>query len=108
MCHGAEGDGNGMIVQRGFPPPHSYHIDRLRQAPPGYFFNVITNGYGVMYSYASRVEPRRPLGHRRLHPRAATRRNARLDDVPADQRAKLEAAQTMSAIDEPALRRSRA
>ena len=46
-----------MIVQRGFPPPPSYHIDRLRKAPVGHFFDVITQGYGVMYSYASRVEP---------------------------------------------------
>ena len=56
-CHGASGDGQGMIVQRGFPPPPSYHIDRLRQAPAGHFFDVITNGYGAMFSYASRVNP---------------------------------------------------
>ena len=46
-----------MIVQRGFPAPPSYHIARLRAAPAQHFFNVITDGYGVMYSYASRVEP---------------------------------------------------
>ncbi len=46
-----------MVVQRGFPPPPSYHIDRLRQAPVGHFFDVITQGYGIMYSYAARVEP---------------------------------------------------
>ncbi|NDQ58599.1 MAG: cytochrome c [Acidipila sp.] len=57
LCHGASGDGQGMIVQRGFPPPPSYHIDRLRQAPAGHFFDVITNGYGTMFSYASRVNP---------------------------------------------------
>lgn len=57
VCHGRTGEGNGMIVQRGFPPPPSLHIDRLRDAPPGYFFEVITNGYGLMYSYATRVEP---------------------------------------------------
>ncbi len=97
VCHGCEGDGNGMIVQRGFPPPNSYHIDRLRQSPPGYFFNVITHGYGVMYSLRLARGTGRPLGHRRLHPRAATfARNARLDDVPADQRAKLEEPQAMS------------
>ncbi|HTL58941.1 MAG TPA: cytochrome c [Candidatus Limnocylindrales bacterium] len=56
-CHGRTGAGNGMIVQRGFPAPPSYHIDRLRQAPVGHFFDVITQGYGVMYSYAGRVEP---------------------------------------------------
>ena len=46
-----------MIVQRGFPPPPSYHIDRLRAAPIGHFYDVITHGYGVMYPYAARVEP---------------------------------------------------
>src|SRR5512146_849492 len=56
-CHGQTGDGNGMIVQRGFPPPPSYHIDRLRNAPAGHFFDVITQGYGIMYSYAARGEP---------------------------------------------------
>ena len=57
-CHGYDGRGHGMIVQRGFPPPPSYDSDRLRRAPARYIFDVITNGYGVMYPYASRVEPR--------------------------------------------------
>ena len=56
-CHGRTGDGHGMIVQRGFPAPPSFHTERLRNAPIGHFFNVITHGYGVMYSYAARVEP---------------------------------------------------
>jgi len=56
-CHGFTGDGNGMIVQRGFSRPPSYHIQRLREAPPGHFYDVISNGFGAMYSYASRVEP---------------------------------------------------
>jgi mono/diheme cytochrome c family protein len=56
-CHGYTGGGNGMIVQRGFPHPPSFHIDRLRQAPVGHFFDVITNGSGAMYSYASRISP---------------------------------------------------
>jgi hypothetical protein len=56
-CHGRTGDGRGMIVQRGFPPPPSFHIDRLRQAPAGHFFDVITRGYGIMLPYASRVAP---------------------------------------------------
>jgi mono/diheme cytochrome c family protein len=56
-CHDYTGNGRGMIVQRGFPPPPSFHIQRLREAPAGHFFEVITNGYGVMYSYAARVEP---------------------------------------------------
>jgi mono/diheme cytochrome c family protein len=56
-CHGATGEGNGMIVRRGFPPPPSYHIDRLRQAPDGHYFSVITNGFGRMYEYGTRVPP---------------------------------------------------
>lgn len=57
-CHGVSGHGNGMIVQRGFPAPPSYHSTRLRAADARHFFDVITNGYGAMYSYAARVEPR--------------------------------------------------
>lgn len=57
VCHDRSGDGNGMIVQRGFPKPPSLHEQRLRDAPVGHFFDVITNGYGVMYPYKSRVSP---------------------------------------------------
>jgi hypothetical protein len=46
-----------MIVQRGFPPPPSLHLARLREAPVGHFFEVITNGFGLMYPYSARVEP---------------------------------------------------
>lgn len=56
-CHSELGDGHGMIVQRGFSPPPSYHIARLRQAPTRHFYDVITNGYGAMYSFAYRVTP---------------------------------------------------
>jgi mono/diheme cytochrome c family protein len=56
-CHGATGSGDGMVVQRGFPAPPSYHIDRLRQAPDAHLFDVISNGYGVMYPYGDRVTP---------------------------------------------------
>jgi Cytochrome C oxidase, cbb3-type, subunit III len=56
-CHSELGDGNGMIVQRGFSPPPSYHIDRLRQAPTQHIYDVITNGWGAMYSFAARVRP---------------------------------------------------
>ena len=57
VCHDRAGEGRGMIVERGFPAPPSLHIDRLREADIGWFFEVITNGHGVMYSYASRVDP---------------------------------------------------
>jgi mono/diheme cytochrome c family protein len=57
-CHGERGDGNGMVVQRGFPAPPSYHTDRLRAVPTQHFYDVITHGYGAMYSFADRVSPR--------------------------------------------------
>ena len=57
VCHGFAGFADGMVVRRGFPAPPSYHIDRLRKAPIQHFYDVITNGYGVMYSYAQRVSP---------------------------------------------------
>jgi mono/diheme cytochrome c family protein len=57
-CHGYGGDADGMVVQRGFPRPPSFHDPRLIAAPDQHFVDVITNGYGVMYSYADRVPPR--------------------------------------------------
>jgi len=56
-CHSELGDGNGMIVQRGFKHPPSYHIERLRREPIGYFFDTITHGYGAMSDYAEQVAP---------------------------------------------------
>jgi mono/diheme cytochrome c family protein len=56
-CHGLQGDGNGMAAVRGMKHPPSYHIDRLRQAPNGYFYDVVTNGFGAMYSYSERIPP---------------------------------------------------
>lgn len=59
-CHGKVGDGHGMIAERGLAlrrPPATFHTDRLRGMPVGYFYDVITNGFGVMYSYASRIPP---------------------------------------------------
>jgi mono/diheme cytochrome c family protein len=57
VCHGRLGNGDGMIVRRGFPKPPSYHDDRLRNAPVGHFFDVMTNGWGRMNSYAAQVSP---------------------------------------------------
>jgi mono/diheme cytochrome c family protein len=57
VCHGAVGKGDGMIVRRGFSKPPTYHDDRLRNAPVGHFFDVMTNGWGKMSSYAAQVQP---------------------------------------------------
>jgi mono/diheme cytochrome c family protein len=57
VCHGPLGNADGMIVRRGFPQPPTYHDDRLRNAPVGHFFDVITNGWGKMGSYAYQVQP---------------------------------------------------
>lgn len=58
VCHGRDGEGHGPVVQRGFPAPPSYDLPRLRAAPASHVVDVITHGYGIMYSYADRVAPR--------------------------------------------------
>ena len=70
-CHGLTGEGDGMVVQRGYRRPPSFHVDRLRQAPPGHMFDVITNGFGAMPDYAAQIPGARSLGDRRVHARAA-------------------------------------
>ena len=57
-CHGELGDGRGMIVQRGFNPPPSFHSEEVRKKPVGHYFDVMTRGFGTMYSYASRIPAR--------------------------------------------------
>jgi mono/diheme cytochrome c family protein len=57
VCHGPLGNGDGMVVRRGFPKPPTYHDDRLRNAPVGHFFDVMTNGWGRMNSYAAQISP---------------------------------------------------
>lgn len=90
-CHGRTGDGNGMIVQRGYPPPPSYHIDRLRNAPVGHFYDVITQGYGVMYPYATRVEPRDRWAITAYIRALQLSQNASLTNLSTDEQAKLKA-----------------
>ncbi len=89
-CHGRTGQGNGMIVQRGFRAPPSYHEDRLRNAPVGYFFDVMTHGFGAMQDYAAQV----PVADRwaiAAYIRALQySQNATVADVPVDQRASLD------------------
>lgn len=91
-CHGGGGDGTGIIVQRGMPRPTSYHDDRLLAADDQHFFDVITNGYGAMYSYAARVPAADRWAIVAYIRALQLSRHASLDDVPADERARLEAA----------------
>lgn len=88
-CHDRVGNGQGMIVQRGFRQPPSLHIDRLRQAPLGHFFDVMTNGFGTMYSYAERIAPRDRWTIVAYIRALQMSQNATLDDVPVEERSKL-------------------
>jgi mono/diheme cytochrome c family protein len=96
-CHGRTGEGNGMIVQRGFRQPPSYHEDRLINAPPGHFFDVMTNGFGAMPDHRSQVPvPDRWAIAAYIRALQLSRR-ATIDDVPADRRAEMDAAPAAAA-----------
>ncbi|HKU86877.1 MAG TPA: c-type cytochrome [Casimicrobiaceae bacterium] len=89
-CHSVAGDGDGMVVRRGFPSPPSYHTDRLRKAPDAHFYSVITNGYGVMYAYADRVAPADRWAIVAYIRALQLSQSARIGDVPAARRQALE------------------
>jgi mono/diheme cytochrome c family protein len=88
-CHGMQGDGNGMAAVRGMKHPPSYHIDRLRQAPNGYFYDVITNGFGAMYSYSERIPPTDRWAIIAYVRALQLSRNAKASDLPESLRQKL-------------------
>ncbi len=90
MCHGRIGDGQGIVVQRGFPAPPSYHVERLRNAPLGHFYDVITNGYGTMISYASQIEPQDRWAIVAYIRALQLSQNASVTDLPPDARSQLE------------------
>ena len=91
-CHGLQGDGNGMAAVRGMKHPPSFHIDRLRQAPNGYFYDVITNGFGAMYSYAERIPPRDRWAIIAYVRALQLSRNAKVSDLPEDLRQRVTSA----------------
>ncbi|MGH9441734.1 MAG: c-type cytochrome [Thermoanaerobaculia bacterium] len=91
VCHGATGNGNGMVVQRGFKAPPSFHSDRLRQAPAGHFFEVMTNGFGAMYDYRSRITPEDRWAIAAYIRALQLSQNASLSDIPASESTRLEA-----------------
>jgi cytochrome c553 len=82
-CHGETGDGNGMIVQRGYKRPPSYHNERLRKAPIGYFFDVMTNGFGAMPDYAEQVTAKDRWAIAAYVRALQLSQNASRSDVPA-------------------------
>jgi mono/diheme cytochrome c family protein len=90
-CHGRIGNGLGMIVRRGFKQPPSYHIDRLRQAPVGHFYDVITNGYGAMLNYAQQVSVRDRWAIVAYIRALQYSEDANVNDLPAEARAKMPA-----------------
>ena len=90
-CHGRIGNGLGMIVRRGFKQPPSYHIDRLREAPVGHFYDVISNGYGAMLNYAAQVQPRDRWAIVAYIRALQYSQNANVNDLSADARARVPA-----------------
>ena len=88
-CHGLQGDGNGMVALRGMKHPPSYHIDRLRDAPNGYFYDVITNGFGQMYSYGAQIPPRDRWAIVAYVRALQLSRDAHVSELPAELREKL-------------------
>ncbi len=89
-CHGRLGDGEGLVPKRGYHRPPSYHIDRLRKAPVGHFFDVVTNGFGAMPSYASRVpvdDRWRIIAYIRV---LQYSQSLTVNDIPQDRRAYLD------------------
>jgi mono/diheme cytochrome c family protein len=89
-CHGRTGQGNGMIVQRGFRAPPSYHEERLRNMPVGYFFDVMTNGFGAMQDYSAQVNVSDRWAIAAYIRALQFSRNATVADVPADRRGDLD------------------
>ena len=89
-CHGRDGGGKGVIVERGFPAPPAFASDRLRAAPVQHFYDVITNGYGAMFPYANRVMPRDRWAIAAYIRALQASSDAKLADLPADKRQQLQ------------------
>lgn len=88
-CHGLQGDGNGMVSMRGMKHPPSFHIDRLRQSPNGYYYDVVTNGFGAMQGYDAQIPPRDRWAIIVYLRALQLSRNARAADLPAELREQL-------------------
>ena len=88
-CHGLQGDGNGIVALRGMKHPPSYHQDRLRQVPNGYIYDVITNGFGAMFSYSAQVPPRDRWAIVAYVRALQLSRTAKISDLPPDLRERI-------------------
>lgn len=88
-CHGLQGDGQGMVAMRGMKHPPSYHQDRLRNEPNGYFFDVITNGFGAMNGYSAQLTPRDRWAIVAYVRALQLSRNAHVTELPANLKEKL-------------------
>jgi len=89
-CHGRTGKGDGMVVRRGYRAPTSFHDPRLRQAPPGYIFDVVTNGFGAMPDYAAQIPVADRWAIAAYIKALQFSQNATINDVPADKRSELD------------------
>jgi mono/diheme cytochrome c family protein len=89
-CHGPLGRGDGMVVQRGFKRPPTFHSDQARQLPPGFFFDVITNGFGAMADYSAQVPVQDRWAIAAYIRALQLSQHASLDEVPAAKRDRLE------------------
>jgi mono/diheme cytochrome c family protein len=105
-CHGRIGNGLGMIVRRGFKEPPSYHIDRLRNAPIGHYYDVITNGYGAMLNYAQQVQPRDRWAIVAYIRALQYSQNANINDLTAEARAHVPAIGKVLTSEEQAAEKS--
>jgi len=90
-CHDRTGSGAGMVVRRGYRPPPSFHIDRLRDAPVGHFYDVVTNGFGAMPDYAAQIDVPDRWAIVAYIRALQLSQNAKLSDLPPQERARLEA-----------------
>ena len=98
QCHGRVGDGNGMIPSRGYRKPPSFHIDRLRTATTGHYFDVMTNGFGAMPPYGTMIGPGDRWAIIAYIRALQLSQNATVADIPAADRAKLDAPATTTAV----------
>ncbi len=95
-CHGYVGYGDGIVVTRGFTPPPSFHTERMRSVPVGHIFDVITNGFGAMYSYGDRIDAEDRWAIIAYIRALQLSQNATIDDVPADMQPTLDETETIT------------